>query len=500
MAQQREVERTYAPEADADMPDLTELPEVARLGVPQVDALDAVYFDTVDLALTRAGVSLRRRTGGADEGWHLKIPAGDGRDEIRVPLSRARHHPPAGLRRAVLAWVRKAPLHEIATVSTRRTRRDLLADDGTVLAEVADDEVTGTPAGADGPVAWREWELELVAADADLLAAADRLMEAAGVWPSRVQRKIVRVLGDRAPAPLALPEVGLHLPAGLVVQRRLIRQVTELHRRDSQMRRHDDEGVHRARVCCRRLRSVLATYRPLVDRDVTDPIRDEIQWLGRCLADARDAHVVRDRLRALIDAEPRDVVLGPARSRLDAVFNERARVAWAEVDDALSSDRYLDLLDALDRLVADPPWTELAAEPADEVLRRRVRKDWRRLKRRVAGLTDAEDRDRELHEVRKDAKRLRYAAEAVHTVWGKDAKRLARAAKELTSHLGLYQDTTMSRPDLLEIATLADEAGESSVIWGVLLAREEEHAAQLDEELPALWDKVSRKKLRRWVR
>lgn len=499
MAAQREIERTYAPEVDAALPDLTGLPAVARLGEPQVDALEAVYFDTADLALTRAGVSLRRRTGGADEGWHLKVPADEGRDEIRVPLSRARHHPPAELRRAVLAWVRKAPLHEIATVSTRRTRRNLLADDGSVLAELADDEVTGTPAGSDGPVTWREWELELVDADPDLLEAADELLAEVDVRPSEVQRKILRVLGERAPEPIALPEVGSDLPAGRVLQRRLMRQVAELHRRDSQIRRRDDEGVHRARVACRRLRSALATFRPLVDREVTDPIRDQVKWLGQCLADARDARVVRDRLRAMIDAEPSDVVLGPARTRLDTEFGERAKAGWAQVDDALSSDRYLDLLATLDRLVADPPWTDKAAHPAGEVLPQRVRRDWRRLKRRMARVEDAEDRDHELHEVRKDAKRLRYAAEAVHTVWGKDAKKLARAAKELTSHLGLRQDTTMSRPDLLEIATTADEAGESSVIWGVLLAREEEHAAQLDEELPALWGKVSRKKLRRWL-
>jgi hypothetical protein len=47
-----------------------------------------VYFDTSDLRLLRAGVTLRRRTGGPDEGWHLKLPAGaDSRDEHRLPLT-----------------------------------------------------------------------------------------------------------------------------------------------------------------------------------------------------------------------------------------------------------------------------------------------------------------------------------------------------------------------------------------------------------------------------
>src|SRR5687767_8884303 len=140
MAGHLEIERTYAVDPDASLPELTELPEVAAVGPARVDDLDAVYFDTADLALTRAGVSLRRRTGGADEGWHLKVPADAGRDEIRVSLKRARHHPPAELHRIAVAWTLKAPLEPIATIRTRRTHRDLLAGDGTVLAELADDE------------------------------------------------------------------------------------------------------------------------------------------------------------------------------------------------------------------------------------------------------------------------------------------------------------------------------------------------------------------------
>ena len=85
----------------------------------------------------------------------------------------------------MVAWARKAPLVEIATVRTRRTRRNLLAADGTVLAEFADDEVTGTPAGSAGPVVWREWELELVEAEPDLLEAADELMADAGARAER---------------------------------------------------------------------------------------------------------------------------------------------------------------------------------------------------------------------------------------------------------------------------------------------------------------------------
>ena len=500
MSAHQEVERTYAPAPGLEIPDLAELPGVAEVGPVRVDELEARYFDTADLALTRAGVSLRRRVGGPDEGWHLKIPADEARDEVRVPLSRARRHPPAELRRYVLAWARTASLEPVATVTTRRTRRSLVSDDGTVLAELADDSVTGTPEGTFPPVTWREWELERVDGDVSLLDAADRLLAKAGAPPRAVQRKILQVLGDRLPPPESPPKLGPKLPAGRVLHTWMAEQVAELKLRDSQIRRGSHEGVHKARVACRRLRAGLATYRPLLDREVTDPLRNEIQWLGRSLAGARDAKVVRDRLRALIDAEPSDVLVGPVRARLDTAMRERGRAGWAVAEEALSSDRYYALLEGLDRLVSDPPWSKKADLPAKHVLRRRVRKDWRRLKRRMAEVADVEDRGAQLHRVRKDAKRLRYAAEAVEPVWGKHARALAKGAKDLTSHLGVLQDTVISRPLLLEIAAEADSAGESSVIWGVLLAREEEHAAQLDDELPAVWTKLSRKKRRRWLR
>lgn len=499
MAEHREVERTYAPQPGIDLPDLASLPGVAEVGSPSTDQLMAVYFDTADLALARAGVSLRRRTGGPDAGWHLKVPAGAGRDEVRVPLSRALHHPPAVLRRYVVAWVRDAPLAPIATIATTRTTRQLLGVDGSSLAELAEDEVTGTPTSGAGRVAWREWELELTSAQTSLLDAADQLMAGIGVAPSTVQRKLLHVLGDRVPATPALPEVGRDLPAGRVLHRRLLEQVDELKRRDSQIRRGRDEGIHQARVACRRLRAALATYRSLLDPDATGPIRDEIRWLGRSLSDARDATVVRERLQGMVDVEPPDVVTASAQTRLDTTFAEQRRAAWAVVDATLSSDRYLSLLDALDRLVTAPPFAHVAEHPAGEVLPPLVRKEWRRLRQRVAAVATAAEHDAAWHDVRKRGKRLRYSAEALEPVFGTDAKLLANAAKDLSSHLGERQDTVMSRPVLLDIAAGADAAGESTVIWGVLVARDEERRAELDQEFPALWETVSRKQLRRWL-
>ena len=499
MKTHREVERTYAAAPGASLPDLSALPGIAAIGDPADLDLAAVYFDTPDLALLRARVSLRRRTGGDDEGWHLKLPAGTGRDELHLPLEAAGQAPPPELLERARGWTRGAPVVAVATVATVRTERALRAPDGRVLALLADDQVIGADLESGRSVAWREWELELVDGDESLLRAADGLMAGGGIPVSDVPRKILHVLGERLGEPRLLPQVGPELPAGNLLQRRLAEQVAELLRRDGQVRAGSAEGVHQARVASRRLRCALATYRPLVDRAVTDPVRAELQWLGRALADARDAKVVRERLAALLDEEPPDLVDSSARARLASTYDERGRIAGAHAREVLDSERYFALLDTLERLVDDPPWTDLAARPADDVLRGRVRRDWKRLRRSIAEAADAPDRDRALHQARKDAKRFRYAAEVLQPVWGKDARRLARSAKRLTSHLGARQDTVVSREHLEEIAGAAEAAAEGAFTWGRLHAREQGRAERLDRDLDDLWSDMSRKKLRAWL-
>ena len=127
-------------------------------------------------------ITLRRRTGGGDAGWHLKLPAGpDARTEVRAPLG-AEHDPPAELIDVVLAIVRDHPVAPVARISTTREVQLLHGPDDAALAEFCDDHVSAGQ-GADGSIAaqsWREWELELVgaAADADLMdTLCDRLLD-----------------------------------------------------------------------------------------------------------------------------------------------------------------------------------------------------------------------------------------------------------------------------------------------------------------------------------
>src|SRR6478752_5689948 len=84
----REIERKYEATPRTGLPDLTRAAGVASVTDEGVTELDAVYYDTPDLRLAADALTLRRRTGGADAGWHLKFPVASGiRDEIRAPLS-----------------------------------------------------------------------------------------------------------------------------------------------------------------------------------------------------------------------------------------------------------------------------------------------------------------------------------------------------------------------------------------------------------------------------
>lgn len=501
MREHHEVERAYAVGPEDVLPDLGALAGVARVTSPHTATLVATYLDTDDLSLVRAGVSLRRRTGGADEGWHLKVPAGDGRDEVHRPLGSS-EQVPHDLARMAMAWTRGRSLVPVAVIETVRTTTLLLADDGTTLAEVADDAVVGTPCDGTPTSAWRELEVELVDATADLLDAADDLLAAASdIHPSLEQRKIGTVLAGRLAAFAARPDPDPAGPAGPVLLDRLAGQVAELRHRDCDVRRGVDDGVHQLRVTCRRLRGALATYRPLVDRAVTDPVRDELGWLAQSLGDGRDAEVVHDLLLDLVAGLPRNQVHGPVRRRLDRTYADRSRTADEHAQEVLDSPRYLRLLERLEALVVEPPWTEEADQPADDVLRRRVARDWRRLKQRVALVPapEGDPRDEALHDVRKAAKRLRYACEVLEPGWGKPARRLRKAVQEITQVLGERQDAAVLRTDLQRIARVATQAGESTFTYGVLHAREEARAEQRDADFADIWDRVGRPKLRAWL-
>lgn len=195
-----EVERKYDVDAQTPLPDWSGMPEVTAVTAGEHRALDAHYFDSADMALAHAGVALRRRTGGPDEGWHIKGPReGDGRLELGWPLGEGEEVPEA-VAAAIARWT-TAPLHPIARIENARTAYRLTGPSG-VVAEFVDDRVQATDVRSGTRREWREWELELgPAAPADpagregFFQAAEQAITAAGGRDAASGSKLARALG-----------------------------------------------------------------------------------------------------------------------------------------------------------------------------------------------------------------------------------------------------------------------------------------------------------------
>ena len=500
-----EVEDKYDVDGDAVLTDLDRLPAVAVVAPPVDHQLEATYFDTADLALVRAGVTLRRRSGGEDAGWHLKLPGAKGRHELHEPLDG--QQVPASLGDVTAGLAAGQPLVAVVELRTKRTVHRLLDAHGDVLADVADDRVTALRAGsADPPRAWREWEIELVGGGDDLLAAAAEHLRGLGARPAAVASKLARALGPDRPAPPQVQWPGAQDQARMLVSARLAQQVDVLRRLDPAVRADLPDSVHRMRIAARRVRTALATYRPLLDRALTEPIRTELRWLGGELGPARDAEVQRARLRGAIGslrADEPGLLRGNVRTRTDAELTASRERAHARALTALRSERYSTLLDDLDGLVSDPPLSDRAHAKVHEVARGRVRHDYKRLAGRVdtaLAVTDPRRRAEALHEARKAARRARYAAEPLVAAYGRPAKRFVKAMKRVASSLGEHHDAVVADRVLRDLARSAASAGHDAFTYGVLQSGQARQAENQLERFERVWRKARRKKLRRWLR
>jgi inorganic triphosphatase YgiF len=201
MGKHLETEQKYDADADFILPDLSGLEGRAKAAGRQRYYLSATYFDTEELDLIKNRITLRRRVGGPDEGWHLKLPVRkDTRQEVRTPLSEGdTGSVPAQLAAQVQDVTAGRPLHPIAILDTERTVVTLTGKAGEPLAEVADDLVTATRLDEPGaePMRWREIEVELAegAKVGGLLEAAGQALREAGARPSASASKLGRLLG-----------------------------------------------------------------------------------------------------------------------------------------------------------------------------------------------------------------------------------------------------------------------------------------------------------------
>lgn len=503
----RETERKYeAPSADdtAWLPDLAGMDGIASVVDQDAEDLDAVYYDTDDLRLAGASATLRRRTGGSDAGWHLKLPLpGDSREELRAPLS---EEVPDTLRELALSRTRGAELRPVVRIRSARGVRQLVGSDGTALAELSIDAVRAESLLATGTrAAWTEMEVELAPnTDPALLDAVEKTLGANGIGRAHSSSKLARALEETEVGVPRVPDACTGAvvsgSAGEEVLRYVDERIHALVNLDPAVRRDLPDAVHKMRTTCRRLRSVLRSYRSVLDRKVTDPVRSELKWLSTELGAERDQEVLRERLCARIEALPTELVFGAASARLQVWDVGDTSEARLRTIAALDSPRYLALLNSLASLTEQPPLRGKAARQPEKVMAKAILKEYGRLSDRMAHALDlppGTKRDKALHEARKAAKKTRYATEPARDSLGKPAKRLGKRVKAVQQVLGDHQDSVVAREALRKVTLAAHAAGEPSFTWGLLYGQEQAAADRDERELPPVWAEASRRKLRK---
>lgn len=470
-----EVERKFDVVESTVSPSFDGLASVARVERSPSQHLDAVYFDTPGRDLAAHHVTLRRRTGGADAGWHLKLPAGpDARTEVRAPLGDATDAVPEALLDVVLAIVRDRPLAPVARITTNRTVDMLYGPDGIALAEFCDDQVTAK-ADQDSPEQrWREWELELAdGGDRELLDRLTNRLLDAGAEPAGHGSKLARVLeaaGTPEPEAPARPDDPIH--------RAVAEQVEQLLVWDRAVRADVYDSVHQMRVTTRKIRSLLQSSAGAFGLTDDAWILDELRQLAAVLGVARDAEVLAERYEKALDEMPDELVRGPVRERLVDGAKRHYESGLRRSVIAMRSQRYFRLLDALEGLVAtEPP----PAPPGEEPAELTIDAAYRKIRKAAKKAADPEnpDRDEALHRIRKGAKRLRYTAAAT------GADKVSDRAKTIQTLLGDHQDSVVSRTHLSDQATAAHAAGEDTFTYGLLFQQEDDLAKRSREQLDA---------------
>lgn len=470
-----ERERKYTLSAE-HLPDMVGLGPASR---PRVLRLEATYFDTPDLVLFEEGTTLRRRSGGDDDGWHLKTAAEDGaRLERRMPAG-GPCRVPIALRDIVAGLVEARPLVPVLRLTTVRTIRHLFGSDGDVRAEICLDRVEAELLVAPWKRSqWREVEAELSSDEPPAsLDEIDRYLTDAGLRPAAHSSKAARVLRE------ARSDTGR--TAADAVRAALALRLGELQAHEVGVARDDEDSIHDTRVALRRMRSILDAFGTLVaSSDDVHAARAELKWAGLQLGGARDLEVMDEIFEEALDqVRPEDAepVATAWRAHLDAGSGPRPSTPL----EAIVSPRWDAMHGWLIELATGHRSDGKGSRPAKRELRRRARRTVERVERRREAAEATPDAGPAWHEVRKAAKRARYAHEVIADL--PDASTRDRNAPEVwkgvTTSLGTVQDITVARETLARIRPESAAADAFDAVDRQLAARGSEALDRARAEL-----------------
>jgi CHAD domain-containing protein len=446
--------------------------------------LTTVYFDTPDLRLLRAQITLRHRTDGRKRAWQLKLPLTCGRREVEMPGDASA--PPAEMLSLLFIHLQGTTVGPIATLRTRRTGTRV-GSPKKQGAEVILDEVAVLKDSSE-VLSFREVEIERLNGDTALADRLEKQLRKAGAFDHDGRPKIFRALDLPTPPPLKPPRRSDSIAEHL--RYTLIRQLDILLSRDPGVRLGgESEDVHQMRVAARRMRAVLRAARPLLKREWEEPLRTRLGWLGRQLSAARDLDVQIAHFKGQYDSvKPQD---RPALDRfIDYLQGERAKVQRQLVRQ-LRRRRYVGLINRLTPAVREPMIVS-----DDITLPDLAGKAFRKLQQAVKPL-DVSASNAQWHGVRIRAKRARYAAELSERYSGHAATQYLDQMKRVQELLGDIQDAVMAERHLRRFASKREERP-SALIAGQMIERARERQRDAKEAFGPVWKKVKKCGKRVW--
>ncbi|MBV9823355.1 MAG: CHAD domain-containing protein, partial [Actinobacteria bacterium] len=290
----REIETKFDVAPDFTLGDPAGLAPVGARVDSSTVHLASTYHDTDGQHLLHSNLTLRRRSGDDDTGWHLKVPGAGFRTELHWPLD-GNDRAPEELRDLIGPFTAGADLRPTVTLRTVRTRHRIVDADGDLVFELADDEVRANSESAHASTTrWRELEVELGpgGSGADLERMAGLLLRR-GAFPSHSSSKLRRALG--------YSDTPDRDTAGGVLSRYLRAQCDALTAGhfaildkpfEPSAAGQPHEAVHQTRVATRRLRAALRIFGPLFDAEAATRLQDELAWFAAELGEVRDREVL----------------------------------------------------------------------------------------------------------------------------------------------------------------------------------------------------------------
>ncbi|HEY4252982.1 MAG TPA: CHAD domain-containing protein [Roseomonas sp.] len=447
---------------------LTRLPVVAarRLARSRGGNETLLWFDTPQGTLAAAGLALEQRARGvrqllvtlppAGTFWHPGLPPLPSSDPMPEAAEAGPLVAQAAFHGRKLSFALSDPAGEVEAVLLNGK-----------LRAVADEHPVARLA-LSGPVPAVLAVAREIAAEVPALPPAHALAEQAraiaqGDTP-RLRRR-----GAPDPVDAATVEDALALAIGHLAE--AVLALAPGARADA-----GPEAVHQMRVGLRRMRSVLKLFRKAADGPAPKALEAGLKVLLGYLGPARDWDVFTLGIgRAIGEAMPEERAVAALLEAAEA----RRQAAYAALERFLASADYRLLAWELTGFVAARRWRDEASEEALALLatplpsfaETLLEKRWHGLAEDGAAMAEMDDG--RLHEMRLDAKRLRYTAELFAPLWpGRRSRRFLKRLAEVQEALGLANDAVVAGALAASLANgKADRAYAIGIVTGWARAR-----------------------------